>query len=190
DVARVRNVQGALAERRRHVVDDLGALDQQRLLLRLFGPAARPNVIAAATDAELLERLERSIERQTPRDVEGLIVQEAAREPRHLDVDDPVAIAIALGEGVPSAALLEHAERCLERHPEARALGLLIARTHRLQHQLGRALGILDRLGGPEAEVEAAEIARRADDDSEAERRLAALELSCASQGVRARAAA
>ena len=190
DVARVRNFQAGVGERRRHVVDDLGTLDQERLLLRLLGPSARPDAIAAATDAELLERLQRSIGEQTPRHVEGLVLARAEREPGSTASDDPVALAVGLSEGVPSAALLDRAERYVDRHPEARALGLLVARTHRLQHQLGRALAVLDRLGGPEAEVEAADIARRADDDAEAERRLAAIERSGASDSVRARAAA
>jgi serine/threonine-protein kinase PknK len=189
DVARVRNFQAGPGERRRHVVDDLGALDQERLLLRLLGPAARPAALAAATDAELLERLQRSIGEQTPRNVEGLVLSPAAREPG-ASADDPVALAVALSEGAPSAALLDRAEHYLDRHPEARALGLLVARTHRLQHQLGRALAVLDRLGGPDAEVEAADIARRADDDGEAERRLAALDRAGVSDAVRSRAAA
>jgi serine/threonine-protein kinase PknK len=189
DVARVRNFQTGPGERRRHVVDDLGSLDQERLLLRLLGPSARPPAIAAATDAELLERLQRSIGEQTPRHVEGLVLAPAAREPG-ASADDPVELAVALSEGVPSAALLDRAERYLDRHPEARALGLLVARTHRLQHQLGRALAVLDRLGGPDAEVEAADIARRADDDGEAERRLAAIERSDMSEAVRSRVAA
>jgi serine/threonine-protein kinase PknK len=191
DVARVRGGSGAPSERRRHVVEDLAALDQQRLLLRLIGPAEQAlGALTAETDAELLELLARSIDEQTPRHVEGLVLSHPAREARPLDADDPVAISIALSDGVPSAMLLERAERYLERHPDCRALGLLIARTHCLQHQLGRALGILDRLGGVEAQVEAAEIARRAEDDAEAERRLRALDLRAAGAHVRARAQA
>jgi serine/threonine-protein kinase PknK len=189
DVARVRGFGGAPSERRRHVVEDLATLDQQRLLLRLIGPAEQAlGALTTATDAELLALLARSIDEQTPRNVEGLVLSHAARDARPLDADDPVAISIALSEGVPSALLLERAERYLERHPDCRALGLLIARTHCLQHQLGRALGILDQLGGVEAQVEAAEIARRAEDDAEAERRLRALDLAAASAHVRARA--
>jgi serine/threonine-protein kinase PknK len=189
DIARVRGGAGTPGERRRHVVEDLGVLDQERLLLRLMGPSERPHGALAATgDAELLELLARSIDEQTPRDVAGLVLPHVQRETRPLDADDPVALSIALSQGVPSAPLLERAERYLELHPASRALGLLVARTHCLQHQLGRALGILDQLGGVEAQVEAAEVARRAEDDAEAERRLRALDLEAAAPHVRARA--
>jgi transcriptional regulator with GAF, ATPase, and Fis domain/tetratricopeptide (TPR) repeat protein len=190
-VARVSGVPDPQNERRHHVVEDLGALDQERLLLRWIGPSeGSAAALAAPTDAALLARLERSISEQSPRNVEGLVLSPAARDERHLDGDDPVALAIALGEGVPSAGLLERAERYLGRHPDAHALGLLLARALCLGHQLGRALAILDQLGGLEAQVEAAEIARRADDDVEAERRLDAVDCSEGSARVQARARA
>src|SRR5688572_11196078 len=86
DVARVRGELATVGERKRHLVEDLGALDQERLLLRLLGPAERPLAsLAAATDAELLERLERSISAQSPRNVEGLVLSPAARDDRPLD---------------------------------------------------------------------------------------------------------
>jgi serine/threonine-protein kinase PknK len=193
DVARVRGAGSAPGERRRLVVEDLSVLDQERLLLRLIGPSERGlGTLAAPSDAELLERLSRSIDEQTPRNVAGLVLSQPVRQrlERPLDADDPVAIAIALSEGAPSVELLECAEHYLGRHPDSRALGLLVARMHCLQHQLGRALGILDQLGGMEAQVEAAEIARRADDDAEVERRLSGLDLDTAPAHVRARALA
>jgi serine/threonine-protein kinase PknK len=191
DVARVRGVSSPHGERRRHVVEDLGALDQERLLLRLLGPSEREAAaLAAPTDAELLERLERSISTQSPRNVEGLVLSPAARDDRHLDALDPVALAIALGEGIPSPRLLERAEHFLSQHPDAHALGLLLARALCLGHQLGRALAVLDQIGGLEAQVEAAEIARRAGDDTEAERRLGAVDWSRGSDRVQARALA
>jgi serine/threonine-protein kinase PknK len=191
DVGRVRGVTSAAGEHRRLVVEDLGALDQERLLLRLIGPSERAlGKLAAASDAELLELLSRSIDEQTPRNVAGLVLPAKARAAQLPDADDPVAISIALSQGVPSPQVLERAEQYLERHPSSHSLGLLVARTHCLQHQLGRALGILDQLGGLEAGVEAAEIARRAEDDADAERRLRALDLDAAPPHVRARALA
>jgi len=186
-VAEVRG-SSARAERRRHRVDDLGALDRQRMLVRLLGPAERP--LRARTDAELLAELERAIGEQSPRHVEGLVLAQSAGEQPAADVDDPIALAVAASEGLPSAKLLERAERYLERHADASALGLLVARALCRQHQLGRALGVLDRLGGTEARAEAAEIARRAGDEPEAERRLAGVDWSAQSDRVRARALA
>ncbi|HWO09257.1 MAG TPA: sigma 54-interacting transcriptional regulator [Polyangiaceae bacterium] len=176
------------ADRRRHRVDDLGVLDQQRLLVRLLGPAERP--LRAATDAELLAELERSIGAQSPRHVEGLVLSSGARagpDPESGE-DDPLALAIASSEGIPGPKLLERAESYLERHPDARALGLVVARALSRGHQLGRALGVLDRLGGAEARAEAAEIARRAGDEPEAERRLGGVDWARERDRVRARA--
>jgi transcriptional regulator with GAF, ATPase, and Fis domain len=178
---------GTRAERRRHRIENLGALDRQRMLVRLFGPAERP--LRARTDAELLAELERAIGEQSPRHVEGLVFAQVA-ERAAVDVDDPIALAVAASEGLPSPKLLERAERYLEQHPDAGALGLLVARALCRQHQLGRALGVLDRLDGAEARAEAAEIARRAGDEPEAERRLASIDWSVQSDRVRARALA
>jgi transcriptional regulator with GAF, ATPase, and Fis domain len=191
EVAHLRGLSSSNGDRRRHVVEDLGALDQERLLLRLLGPSERSmTALSAATDAELLDQLERSISEQTPRSVQGLVLPRLARESSLSGVEDPVALAIALGEGVPGPRLLERAERYLESHPESAALGLMVARSLCLQHQLGRALGVLDRMDSVEARVEAAEIARRAGDDAEAEDRLRAVDLGTASDRVKARAIA
>ena len=190
EVAKVRGIASS-AERRRHVLDDLSALDQERLLLKLIGPSDRLlSVLTSQTDAELLERLERSIAEQSPRSVAGLVLTRTSNDSRKFDSEDPVALAIALGDGAASGPLLDLAERYVTAHPEARSLGLLVARALRLQEQLGRALALLDQLGGPEAAAEAAEIARRADDDAEARRRLQALDLAAAPEHVQARAAA
>ena len=190
-VAELRGVSSS-AERQRWVVTDLSALDRERFLLKLLGPSdPRLAPISSDSDAELLDRLQRSIEEQSPRHIAGLVFGGRAHDPG-LDSEDPVALAIALADGVPGPDLLTLCERFVLAHPSSRALGLALARALRLQEQLGRALGVLDRLGGAEAAAEAAEIARRAGDDLEALRRLAALEpeLRAAPPKVRARARA
>ncbi len=190
EVAKVRGITSS-GERRRHVIDDLNALDQERLLLKLIGPSDRRlSALTSQTDAELLDRLERSIAEQSPRSVAGLVLTRASSSSCKFDAEDPVALAIALGDGAVSGPLLDVAERYVAAHPEARSLGLLVARALRLQEQLGRALALLDQLGGPEAAAEAAEIARRADDDAEARRRLQAIDLGTSPEHVQARAAA
>jgi serine/threonine-protein kinase PknK len=188
-VAELRGVSLS-AERQRVVVADLSALERERFLLKLLGPSdPRLAPIVSDADAELLERLQRSIEEQSPRHVAGLVFGGRAHDPG-LDGQDPVALAVALADGVPGPDLLSLCERFVLAHPDARALGLALARALRLQEQLGRALGVLDRIGGAEAAAEAAEIARRAGDDTEALRRLAKLEpeLGAAPPKVRARA--
>ncbi len=190
DVAEVRGLRPSV-ERRRHLVEDLGPLDQERLLIKLIGPSDRRlGTLTAQTDAELLEGLVRSIVEQSPRSVAGLVISRAPHEAREVDGEDPVALAIALSEGAPSSALLDQAERHVGQHPRSHAIGLLVARALRLSQQLGRALAVLDQLGGIEAGVEAAEVARRADDDAEARRRLSGLALGAAPDHVKARAAA
>jgi transcriptional regulator with GAF, ATPase, and Fis domain/serine/threonine protein kinase/tetratricopeptide (TPR) repeat protein len=172
----------------RHSVEDLSAFEQERLLSKLMGPSDRgPANLTSPSDAELLERLERSIAEQSPRSLAGLVLTRAPGDGLRVDPEDPVELAIALAEGAPSAALLDLGEAYVARHPEAGALGLLVARALRLQEQLGRALGVLDRLGLPEAAAEGAEVARRADDDVDARRRLGAIDLSAASEHVQAR---
>ncbi len=190
-VALVRGNADRGGERSRHVVDDLSPLDQERMLLKLLGPSEqRLGTFTSPTDAELIERLERAITEQSPRSVSGLVLAPAPHDLEQPGADDPVELAIALGEGPARASLLDRAERFVMLKPEARSLGLVLARALCLQQQLGRALAALDRVGGPEALVEAAEIARRADDEDEARRRLEQLDLSKAPRAVQARAAA
>jgi serine/threonine-protein kinase PknK len=190
-IAELRGEPGLAGSGRRHVLEDLNPLDQERLLLKLIGPSDRR--LAALTshdDAELLERLARSIAEQSPRSVTGLVLSRAASDPGEVDESDPLALAIALAEGAPGGALLDRAERHVMSHRASHALGLLVARCLRLQEQLGRALAVLDHLGTLEASVEAAEIARRAQDDAEARRRLERVQLDDAPARVRARACA
>lgn len=190
-VAHVRGATPSPAERRRHVVEDLTALDQERVLLKLIGPSEqRLALLTSATDAEFLERVQRAIEEQNPRSVAGLVLSPATSSASEVDADDPVALALALAAGPARTALLDRAEHYVLEHPEARALGLAVAHALRQRQELGRALALLDRLGGADAAVEAAELARRAGDDAEARRRLESLKLEEQALFTQARAAA
>ena len=65
DVARVRGGSGAPSERRRHVVEDLATLDQQRLLLRLIGPAEQALGALDRGDGCRAARAARALDRRT-----------------------------------------------------------------------------------------------------------------------------
>ena len=66
---------------------------------------------SARTDAELLSELERAIGEQSPRHVQGLVVAANRAEPPATPVDDPIALAIATSDGLPSLELLERGDQ-------------------------------------------------------------------------------
>jgi serine/threonine-protein kinase PknK len=167
---------------------ELGALGWSRWLTSLIGPAAAhwppPRF---DDDAALAERLLELVRGSSPAVISraALEGQGEAFEP----AADPVALAHALGAAEVPGPVLDQGERWVL-SGEAPTLALPLARALRLRGELGRALALLDRAGGAEARVEAAETARRAGDPSGARARLSRIELDSAPAAARARALA
>lgn len=143
---------------------DLDALGKRRWLVRLAGAAAVSWPAASwSTDSALAKALLAAVEHTAP---QSLSLGDLGEEPRpHRAVpDDPVELALSLRDWRVDAAVLERVEELVfeARAPEAMALTLV--RLLRLKGQLGRALALLEKLEGPAALVEMAELRRRARD--------------------------
>lgn len=166
DLARLR--EEASSSKPGAFLGDLDAFGRARFLTGLIGaPAADWPRVTALDDAALVERLLDLTRRSDPRALSFHAVDTGRREERSTP-RDPVAVAVALGEGSSDPSLLDHAEASCREHP---ILGLTLGRVFRLRGEAGRSLAVLARVGGAEAELEAAEVLRRSGDPERARTR-------------------
>ncbi|HET9954766.1 MAG TPA: sigma 54-interacting transcriptional regulator [Polyangiaceae bacterium] len=155
---------------------DLDAVGRARWLVELCGvtAAAWPE-LPVSSDAELAQRLLDLASEHDPSRVTFAELDAGARAAPSIASDwassssGVVRIALAMGRGPCSRAMLDAAEQLLARDgdalPEAHAeLGLALGRSLRLRGELGRALCVLDRVATPAARLEIAEVRRRAGD--------------------------
>jgi len=186
--SKIGELRGASIVGPERLLGELDVLGRARFLARVVGPtAANWPLPAADSDGALIDRLLDRV-----RDVEPAsltfadVLGEAQHGARESLSDDPFAIAVALGAGAPSAAVLDRAESMA--FDEGReSVALALGRALRLSGQMGRALAVLGGLGSDDAKVEAAECARRSGDPGRARQFLDAVSVDDASERVRAR---
>jgi transcriptional regulator with GAF, ATPase, and Fis domain len=185
NIGELRDATAAGPER---VAGDLDVLGRARFLARVVGPAAA-NWPLPATDSDgaLVDRLLDRVADVEPASLTFAdVLGEAQHGARESLSDDPFAIAVALGAGAPSAAVLDRAES-MAFEPSRESVALALGRALRLSGQIGRALAVLGGLSSDDAKVEAAECARRSGDPGAARAFLDQVSLEGASDRVRAR---
>jgi transcriptional regulator with GAF, ATPase, and Fis domain/serine/threonine protein kinase len=187
-LARVAELRGATTSGESPPLVDLDVLGRSRFLTALIGSAAASfPPLAVASDSDLVDRLLARVENVDPRTLTyadlGDFEVSVPEEPK-----DVVELSFALGAPSPSAAVLDAAERwVLDHEAPSRTLAFALGRALRLRGELGRALVVLSRADGPDAEVEAAECERRGGDRAAAEARLARLSLADLGEATAAR---
>jgi transcriptional regulator with GAF, ATPase, and Fis domain/tetratricopeptide (TPR) repeat protein len=175
-VARLRGESVAGTAGTLRPLDELG---RARWLVHLIGAPAASWPIPDLGDAELAERFLALCQTLDPASFTLAAIQAGT----HADEAplDPVGVALALGRGVVSRAILDRAEDFVRSRAAGPDLALELARHLRLAGDLGRALSVLSLLDSPEAHVEAAEALRRSGD---MQRAIASLELVPEAGGV------
>jgi serine/threonine-protein kinase PknK len=160
--------------RERAVRGDLGDLDplgRRRWLVALVGPAAAHwPALDVTSDGELAHRLLEACAPAAPESFTLAMLQNREPAAPRVEPRDPIALALALAAGRPSAETLDAAESAA---PDASEPFLLaLGRALRLAGETGRALAVLGLASSPALAVEAAETERRAGDPAGARARL------------------
>ncbi len=169
---------------------ELSELNRSRWLVTLVGPAAAHWPVLGIADADLAQRLleaaeHAELERLSWSDLSARLRSQARWEAS----GETIELGLALENGDPDPALLDAAEERVRAGADL-GLGLALARALRRRGQLGRALHLLGRWSSPEAQAEAAELARWAGDLARARELLQTIDLERCSAPTRARARA
>ena len=142
---------------------DLGTLGRSRWLVAVVGPSAASWPVGAASDRELGERLLELALGRDPASFTWQAIERGHAEPSAC----PRSIRWSSGYCSARVGQIRTSSTRLNIWSGRRipALGVGLGRALRLKGELGRALVVLERVGTPQAAVEAAETARRARDD-------------------------
>ncbi len=161
----VAELRGDALLNRSERLGDLSQLGRSRWLVSLVGPAAAHwPALSVESDHELAERLLSAVEHVEPERLTLSAVEARGRVERRWEKShDPVELALALESGESDPALFDRAEELVLVGANL-PVGLALGRALRRAGQLGRGIALLGRLDDREADAEAAELARRAND--------------------------
>ncbi|MFZ5889982.1 MAG: sigma 54-interacting transcriptional regulator [Myxococcota bacterium] len=159
-------LRGATSSGEASMLRDLDEVGRARWLTAIVGSpaAAWPELRVEGGDGELGERLARAVLLRDPETLTFADLEATPGKPIATREADPITLALALGRGSCSPENLDQAERLLGQGGAPESLALALGRALRLRGQLGRALSVLSTLSGVEAQIEAAEVWRRASD--------------------------
>ncbi len=150
------------------VLGNLEGIERARWLVELVGPAAAAWPDLGSSDAELAARLLDAVTRREPRQL-AFHDLEAGRDTNRRSLSgeqqlDLTELSLELGRGTPSPSALDQAEALVHSGRAPAPLGLAVGRALRLRGELGRALAVLSEVPGGAADIEKAELLRRAGD--------------------------
>lgn len=167
----LRELRGQEPSSLRVTVTDLDAAGWSRVLGLVVGPSAtrwpRPD---AGSDAELLQRLCSWCETNELGQLTLSALTGSQAPPKDSVPSSPIELALALGEGSGTEAVLSAGEALVSSGAAPDALVIALGRRLRAAGELGRALSILGQSRHPEAIAELGETARRAGSLAMAER--------------------
>ncbi len=184
----VEELRGSLGAGESVTLADLDAVGRARWLVDLVGASAAAwPALSIEGDGALVSRLLALVDSSEPETLTFSDLESATAIASADEGDDAVSLALSLGRGRCSTAVLNAAEAIWQRGGASPSFGLALGRTLRLRGELGRALAVLGSVDAVEAQSEAAEVWRRAADPERAGALLAASEGRPLSPAERAR---